>query len=83
MTDTLLHAEPVRLPYGYARKGGVLIRLGAQGMECVHRADATLDAMLEVQRVAPGIPFVALDDAAFDAALQASYGGSATTAVER
>lgn len=82
MTDTLLHAEPVRLPYGYARKGGVLIRLGAQGMECVHRADATLDAMLEVQRVAPGIPFVALDDAAFDAALQASYGGSATTAAD-
>ncbi|MEH3040188.1 MAG: GspE/PulE family protein [Sphingomonas paucimobilis] len=82
MTDTLLHAEPVRLPYGYARKGGVLIRLGAQGMECVHRADATLDAMLEVQRVAPGIPFTALDDAAFDAALQASYGGSATTAAD-
>lgn len=82
MTDTLLHAEPMRLPYGYARKGGVLIRLGKAGMECVHRADATLDAMLEVQRVAPGIPFVALDDGAFDAALQASYGGSASTAAD-
>lgn len=82
MTDTLLHAEPVRLPYGYARRGGVLIRLGKGGMECVHRADATLDAMLEVQRVAPGIPFTVLDDAAFDAALQASYGGSASTAAD-
>ena len=37
---------------------------------------------LEVQRVAPGISFVALDDAAFDAALQASYGGSASTAAD-
>ncbi len=82
MSDTLLRADPVRLPYGYARRGGVLIRLGAAGMECVHRADATLDAMLEVQRVAPGIAFVAVDDAAFDAALQAGYGGSASTAAD-
>lgn len=70
------------LPYGYARAQGVVLRGGADGAECLHRADAPLDALLEVQRVAPGVRFVAVDDGAFDQALAASYSGSAGAAAE-
>lgn len=75
-------AEPVTLPYGYARRAGVVLRPGAGGLECVHRPDAALDALLEVQRIAPSARFVAVEDAAFDQALAASYSGSAGAAAE-
>ncbi len=70
------------LPYGYARNHGVVLRIGAGGVECVHRPDAALDALLEVQRVAPGARFVAVTAAEFDQALAASYSGSAGAAAE-
>ena len=70
------------LPYGYARNHGVVLRVGAGGVECVHRPDAALDALLEVQRVAPGARFVAVSVAEFDQALAASYSGSAGAAAE-
>lgn len=86
MTDTLLLIEDApaeRLPYGYARRAGVLLRPGSTGVECLHRTSAPLDALLEVQRIAPGVPFVPVADDAFEAALAQAYGGSsATTAAD-
>lgn len=70
------------LPYSYARNHGVVLRVGAAGVECLHRSDAALDALLEVQRIAPGAAFVAVPDAEFDQALAASYSGSAGAAAE-
>ncbi len=70
------------LPYGYARRAGVVLRAGSDGPECVHRPGAALDALLEVQRIAPAARFVAVEDAAFDQALAASYSGSAGAAAE-
>lgn len=78
----VVEGEPVTLPYGYARRAGVVLRTGAGGLECVHRPDAALDALLEVQRIAPAARFVAVEDAAFDSALAASYSGSAGAAAE-
>lgn len=75
-------AEAVTLPYSYARRSGVVLRTGAVGLECLHRPDAALDALLEVQRIAPAARFVAVEDAAFDQALAASYSGSAGAAAE-
>ena len=84
MTDTLIVAEPVpapaSLPYGFARRMGVLLRAGPAGPECLHRPDAALDALLEVQRLAPAATFVAAAPEAFDAALGATYGSAASTA---
>lgn len=70
------------LPYSYARNHGVVLCVGAAGVECLHRSDAALDALLEVQRIAPGAAFVAVPDAEFDQALAASYSGSAGAAAE-
>jgi general secretion pathway protein E len=75
-------AEAVTLPYSYARRAGVVLRPGTAGLECLHRAAAPLDALLEVQRIAPAARFVAADDTAFDAALAATYGGSGAAAAE-
>lgn len=80
MTDTLLSDRPATLPYGFARRMGVLLRPGAAGPECLHRPDAALEALLEVQRLAPAATFVAAAPEAFDAALGATYGSAASTA---
>ncbi|RYE04286.1 MAG: type II secretion system protein GspE [Sphingomonadales bacterium] len=82
MNETVaLVPEPLpALPYSFARRNGVLLRAGANGPECVHRADVALDALLEVQRIAPDASFVALADDAFDAALAAAYGGAGAAA---
>ncbi|UZK70508.1 ATPase, T2SS/T4P/T4SS family [Sphingomonas sp. S1-29] len=88
MTDTLIIEETVappplaRLPYGFARKHGVLLRAGQGGTECVHRGDVTLDALIEVQRIAPGAAMVMVPDDAFDAALSAGYGDRSTNAAD-
>lgn len=76
--------RPPKLPYGYARRHGVLLAQSADGAaECLHRADAPIEGLLEVQRIAPGAAFRALDDAAFDAALAAAYAeGSSAMDVE-
>jgi general secretion pathway protein E len=70
------------LAYSYARKHGVLLRPGAGGVECLHRAGVALDALLEVQRIAPGAVFQPMTDEAFDAALSATYSGSAGAAAD-
>ncbi|WP_066800566.1 type II secretion system ATPase GspE [Sphingomonas soli] len=82
MNETLaLIPEPLpALPYSFARRNGVLLRAGADGPECVHRAGVALDALLEVQRIAPDAAFIALADEAFDAALSTAYGGAGAAA---
>lgn len=70
------------LPYSFARRHGVLLRTSAAGIECVHRADAPLEGLLEVQRLAPGARFVRLEGAAFDAALGEAYGGAGGAAAD-
>jgi general secretion pathway protein E len=70
------------LPYSFARRHGVLLRETPEGIECVHRADAPLDGLLEVQRLAPGARFVKLEGAAFDTALGEAYGGAGGAAAD-
>ncbi|MDG5487187.1 type II secretion system ATPase GspE [Sphingomonas sp. BGYR3] len=71
------------IPYGFARRNGVILRMGEQSAECLYRASAPLDALIEAQRIAPGVAMQLLDEAAFDAALSATFGeGSAATAAD-
>lgn len=74
--------EMPTLPYSFARRHGVLLRETPEGIECVHRADAPLDGLLEVQRLAPGARFVRLEGAAFDTALGQAYGGAGGAAAD-
>ena len=82
MNETLILTEraPLTLPYSFARRHGVLLRPGAAGVECVHRPDVALDALLEVQRIAPDATFVALSAEAFETALSTAYGGAGSAA---
>ncbi|WP_184087094.1 GspE/PulE family protein [Sphingomonas xinjiangensis] len=73
---------PRTVPYSFARKHGVLLRQGSAGIECVHRAGAGLDGLLEVQRIAPGAPLVAVTDEAFDAALSQTFSDRAGAAAD-
>jgi general secretion pathway protein E len=88
MTDTLILAQevappaPERLPYSYARRGGVLLQPGSGGATCLHRPDAALDALLEVQRIAPGAVFMPVSQEAFDAELSRTYGERAAQAAD-
>ncbi|WP_404337524.1 type II secretion system ATPase GspE [Sphingomonas sp. MMS12-HWE2-04] len=82
MTDTLIVEDLATLPYSFARRNGVLLRAGPTGVECVHRAGVSLDALLEVQRVAPDARYVQVADEAFDAALGQAYGGAGGAAAE-
>ncbi|MBB5697559.1 type II secretion system ATPase GspE [Sphingomonas yantingensis] len=70
------------LPYSFARRHGVVLREGEGGAECVYRTGAPLDALLEVQRIAPAARLVPVADDAFDAALGASYGDRAAQAAD-
>ena len=77
----LTDAPSVTLPYGFARRNGVLLRVGDAGVvECVHKAGAALDGLLEVQRLAPAARFVSVPDEQFDAALSAAYSGAGAAA---
>ncbi|RYY47413.1 MAG: type II secretion system protein GspE [Sphingomonadales bacterium] len=81
MNETLiLRPDTPTLPYSFVRKHGVLLRVGANGLECVHRPGVALDALLEVQRIAPDAAFSPVTDEVFDAALGAAYGGSGAAA---
>ncbi|MET0309954.1 MAG: type II secretion system ATPase GspE [Sphingomonas sp.] len=71
---------PATLPYSFARRNGVLLRAGPDGVECVHRADAALDGLLEVQRIAPDARFVSVAGDVFDAALGQAYSGAGAAA---
>ncbi len=84
MNETLVVTEtrPVTLPYSYARRSGVVLSASPGGLECLHKSGAALDALLEVQRIAPDARFVAVSDGDFEKALAASYSGSGSAAAE-
>ncbi|MEZ0497785.1 GspE/PulE family protein [Sphingomonas sp. IW22] len=70
------------LPYSFARRHGVVLRQTPDGPECVHRSGVALDALLEVQRIAPDARLIPASNEAFDAALGASYGDRAAQAAD-
>ena len=67
------------IPYAFAKRHGLVVR---DGGECVHRAGIALPAMLEVQRIYGALSFIAVEEAAFDAALRAHYRDSASEAAD-
>jgi general secretion pathway protein E len=87
MSDVLTSSQdPPRaawtLPYGFARRGGILVRGLPDGSpECVHRTPVALETILEVQRLfGPDLAFRAVDEAGFEAALREQYRDSAADA---
>jgi general secretion pathway protein E len=85
VSETLMVIDapaPMTVPYSFARKHGVLLRQGPAGVECVHRAGAGLDGLLEVQRIAPGASYVAVSDEAFDTALSQTFSERAGAAAD-
>ena len=71
------------LAYSFAKRQGVLLRRTPDGLECVHRGDAPLTALLEAQRLAgPGLRFVAAEPEEFELALRAAYRDSAAEAAD-
>jgi len=78
-------AKPVfsPLPYGYARRNGVMLEDGANGPVCVHRRSALLSVLLEVRRLrGEAVTYRAVDDEAFDALLRDQTGGAAGSAAD-
>lgn len=77
----LASQPPAALPYGFARRHGVSVRLTDTGYECAHVAATPLAARLEVQRLfGAATRFVELPDAAFDQRLREQYQESANNA---
>ena len=69
------------LPYGFARRHGVILRQIQDRAVCLCRTGAQATAMVEAQRIAGGdLSFEMLEDAAFDAALAQAYRDSASDA---
>lgn len=67
------------LPYGFARRHGVLI----DGPRCLFRSGATQEALLEVQRLhGTALAFEAVGDEAFDGAIAAVYRDSAAGSMD-
>ncbi len=65
---------PSLLPYGFARRYGVLLREKDGRRELCYRKDVSLSALSEVQRHIGRLPtLVPMDDAAFTAAMAIAY----------
>lgn len=79
MTDHVEHSEaralpPYLLPYGFARRFGVLLREREGAKELCYRKDVPVSALSEVQRKIGSLPpLVAMDDASFTAAMAIAY----------
>ncbi len=81
MDRTEFTQGPPALPYGFARRHGVILRRDHDGLVCAHRTGAPVTALVEVQRLAgPGLTFEQLGDAAFDSALAQAYRDTASEA---
>ncbi len=73
-------AQPL-LPYGFARRAGVLLRRQGGAAVCGFRPGAGIAALVEAQRVAgDALSFEAMAPEVFDAALAQIYRDSAATA---
>lgn len=70
------------LDYAFARESGVLVGEEGGAPVCLHRAGASLPALLEVQRLFGAMPWRALGDADFEAALQKLYRDNASIAAD-
>ncbi|MGJ3256705.1 MAG: type II secretion system ATPase GspE [Alcanivorax sp.] len=65
---------PSLLPYGFARRYGVLLREKDGNRELCYRKDVPLSALSEVQRYIGRLPaLVPMDDAAFTSAMAIAY----------
>ena len=79
MTDHAEHSEvralpPYLLPYGFARRFGVMLRERDGGKELCYRKDVSLSALSEVQRKIGTLPhLVPMDEASFNAAMALTY----------
>lgn len=80
-TPPVLSRALPTLPYGFARRHGVILRQFQDRAVCLCRTGAQATAMVEAQRIAGGdLSFEMLEDAAFDAALAQAYRDSASDA---
>jgi len=72
------------LPYGFARRAGVLPREGDDGLiHCLHRPGAGIAALLEMQRLhGARLRLQSIDEAGFEAAIAADYRDTAGDAVD-
>ncbi|MGB3753227.1 MAG: type II secretion system ATPase GspE [Parerythrobacter sp.] len=74
--------RPIELGYSFAREGGVLVVHEQGEPVCIHRADAELAALLEVQRLFGKIVWRMVADAEFADALQTLYRESSGIAAD-
>ena len=73
-TPENMELPPSLLPYGFARRYGVLLRERDGHKELCHRQDVSVAALGEVQRHIGRLPrLVPLDDTAFTAAMAITY----------
>ena len=71
------------LAYAFARRHGVLVQAGKDGLECLHRPGMALEAMLEVHRVyGSDLTFIVVEDAVFELALREQYRNLADQSAE-
>ena len=70
------------LTYAFARENGALVQHDGESSVCIHRKGASLDALLEVQRLFGAIGWQAVSDEAFEATLQRLYRQSASVAAD-
>ncbi|MBL8442776.1 MAG: type II secretion system ATPase GspE, partial [Zoogloeaceae bacterium] len=71
------------LPYGFARKQGILVRTSDQGAELILREDASPGALAEVRReFAIAMNIVRVSAQAFEAHLAECYGGDDNTTAD-
>ena len=68
------------LSYSFAREGGVLVRDDGGMLVCLHRANADLASLLEVQRLFGDVEWREVSDDEFTEALQSTYRENAGTA---
>ena len=74
--------RPVQLNYAFAREGGALVRREGDALVCVHRADADLAVLLELQRVHDGLTWRKVEREEYDAILEALYRDNAGVAAD-
>lgn len=64
----------VRLPFAYARRQSLLLSQQPEGLKVYYKGQPSLDALLEVRRIAQaGFTLEQLDDDKFELLLEASY----------
>ncbi|MGX7897040.1 GspE/PulE family protein [Tsuneonella sp. HG222] len=73
---------PPSLSYNFARNGGALVKLEEGEAVCIHRTDASLATLLEIQRTFGALTWRSVDAEAFKSLLQEEYREQASVAPE-